>query len=89
MTHKPITYGKHAVKWMRQRRITRQEVQWVLARGLRSKALTKAGAEQRWQVEADLGRRKVRVVFIEWANEIHIVSAQYRYKHPPKGKRIK
>jgi uncharacterized DUF497 family protein len=87
MTHKPTTYGKHAAKWMRKRGITRQDVQWVLARGLRSKAPTKSGADQRWQVEGDLARRKLRVVFIELANEIHIVSAQYRYKHEPKGKR--
>jgi Domain of unknown function (DUF4258) len=87
MTHKPTTYSKHAVKQMRARTITRQEVQWVLARGRRSKARTKAGADQRWQVEADLVRRKFRVVFIESANEIHIVSAQYRYKHEPKGKK--
>jgi hypothetical protein len=87
MTHKPTIYGKHAAKMMRERGITRQEVQWVLARGLRSKARTKPGAEQRWQAEADIARRKFRVVFIERAHEIVIVSAQYRYKHEPKGKR--
>lgn len=78
MTHKPITYSDHAVKQMRIRRITRQDVQTALALGLRTKTRTDAG-EQRWKVETDIQRRKLRVVFIERANEIHIVSAQYRY----------
>jgi uncharacterized DUF497 family protein len=50
----------------------------VLARELRSKTRTDA-AEQRSMVEGDFGRRRLRGVFIERANEIHIVSAQYRY----------
>lgn len=78
MTHKPIIYSQHAADQMRIRKITRQDVQWLLARGIRSKTRTDVG-EQRWKVEGDISRRKLRVVFIERANEIEIVSAQYRY----------
>jgi hypothetical protein len=76
MTHKRITYSDHATGRLKERRITRQSVRWLLAEGIRETAETRGG-EQRWTVRGYLGKDEARVIFLERADEVHIVTVEW------------
>lgn len=76
MTPKRIIFDDHVRGRLRQRRITRQDVRFVLARGIREPATTLAGA-QRWSRRAMVRGREMRVVFIETRTDIIIVTAEW------------
>jgi uncharacterized DUF497 family protein len=62
---------------MAERGIRRKEVRWILANGNRKEARSESGDEQRWMVEGYVGNGNVRVVFIERANEIRVVTVMW------------
>ena len=73
MTHKQIRYSIHAAKRLKERHITRGDVRWLIANGLREPADTRGG-ETRWQVSAKIGKRNLYVIFIEGAAEVEVVT---------------
>ena len=73
MTHKAIRYSDHAAKMLRTRRISRADVRWIIAQGVRERADTRGG-EQRWRVSAKIGKRELYVVYIERSNELVVVT---------------
>jgi hypothetical protein len=78
MTHKAIRYSDHAAKMLRIRRISRADVRWIIARGVRARADT-GGGEQRWRVSAKIGKRELYVVYIERSNELVVVTVAEQY----------
>src|SRR6267378_2502901 len=77
VTPKQIWIGDHARKRFRARNITRQEIRWLIARGIRSTEPTLSGAPQRWSCRGYLGREEAKVVFIEDAVAITLVTAEW------------
>jgi len=75
MTHKAIVYSRHAAEMAKARRISRADVRWLIARGVRTPAPTLHG-EQRWKVVGKVGKRELGVVFIERANDILLVTVE-------------
>lgn len=74
MTPKPIEYSDHARLRLKQRRITRQQVRWLITQGLRAPSPTLAGA-QRWSCRGRPdGGRELEVIFIEDAEKITVVT---------------
>jgi hypothetical protein len=73
MTHKAIHYSNHARQRLTERRITRQQVRWVLARGVRAESPTAAGA-QRWSSRGVINSRELEVIFLEDADRIVVVT---------------
>jgi hypothetical protein len=77
MNAKRIVYTDHARRRLRRRHITRQDVRWLLARGIRTVIATK-GPTTYWQCRGYLGRRdEANVVFIEDATSQLIVSVEW------------
>lgn len=62
MVSKPIVYSRHATVRLRERRITRSDVRWLLARGIREATV---GNPQQWTVRGYLGKHEVKLLFIE------------------------
>jgi uncharacterized DUF497 family protein len=78
MTFKAIRYSRHAAKNLKRRRISRGNVRWLIARGIRQEGRTKLG-EKRWTVDGTVANRKLRVVFIERANDIEVVTVMEKW----------
>lgn len=88
MVHKAILYGDHAVPQMERRGLTRADVKWLLAQGIRTPAPTRAGAAQRWEARGYIGHREAAVIFIETATTVIIVTVEWldsEYKKEDKG----
>lgn len=77
MTLKPIVYSDHARQRLTKRQIARQDVRWVLARGIRTLSPTVAGA-QRWSCRGTPdGARELEVIFIEDAHQLTVVTTYW------------
>lgn len=75
MNAKRILYSNHARKAIRQRKITRQDVRWLLARGERSVWPSK-GPTTYWYARGIIGKREIGVLFIEDATSQLIVTVE-------------
>jgi hypothetical protein len=73
MTPKRITYSHHALTRLREHRITRYEVRWLLARGVREPLVAFHG-EPRHGRRGHISGREVLVVHLERRDEIHVVT---------------
>lgn len=76
MTNKLITYRYHAVLRMRQRGFRREDVRWLLAKGLPAE-VDDEGTEQRSARRGHLGKREAKVIFVETALRIEIVTIMW------------
>jgi hypothetical protein len=76
MSPKRIEYSSHAVQQMRARGITRPDVRWILAQGLPAEAETRRG-EQRLAKRGYLDRREAKVVYLENAERIEVVTVMW------------
>jgi hypothetical protein len=85
--NKKIIYPDHAEGQRRMREIRRADVRRALETGLRTKADTMPGKQQRWQVFAPVGNRTLWVVFIEDAEQIEIVTVQWEIPRKRRGGR--
>ncbi len=74
MSPKAIEYSDHARGRLKERGITRHQVRWVLARGVRVLSPTVAG-RQRWSCRGMTGRRTLEVIFLEDATRLLVVTA--------------
>jgi uncharacterized DUF497 family protein len=73
MTHKAVRYSDHSAKRLKTRGISRADVRWIIANGIRVRAETRGG-EQRWKVSAKIGKRELYVVYIERSNDLLVVT---------------
>jgi len=87
MTSKRIIYNARASAKMVRRRIRRTEVRWVLAQGVAVDANQRRGQEPRHAKEGEIRGRTLRVIYIERATEIEIVSPHWRQKMPKPPRR--
>jgi len=78
MTPKQIVFSDHATEQMRDREIRRSDIRWLLARGDRQMEPTLHG-QQRWSCRGYLGNREAKVVFLEDATTIIIVTIMWVY----------
>lgn len=76
MTWKRVTYSVHAARQMRLREFSRTDVQWLLAKGERTREPTRRG-EQRWGRRGYIGKDEALVVYLERPDEIHVVTVQW------------
>lgn len=76
MTPKRIEFDPHAVDDMRERRISRGDVRWLLAQGLPAEAETRGG-ETRYGRRGHLGRREAKVIYLENAERILVISVMW------------
>lgn len=75
MNAKRILYTTHARKAIRARHITRQDVRWLLARGIRE-VIPTTGPTTYWGCRGVVGTRELHVVFIEDATSQRIVTVE-------------
>lgn len=73
---KPIHYTTHAAERLKGRRITRQQVRWLLAQGVREPNHT-AGGVQRWSCRGYLGTHEAAVIFTETATAITVITVMW------------
>jgi hypothetical protein len=73
MTHKRIIYGTHVCERMLERQIGRSDVKWLLAEGVRQVEGAR-GDTTYWSRRGYLGKREAKVVYIETAAEIILVT---------------
>jgi len=78
VTYKAIVYSDHAAKMLKVRRLTRSDVRWLIARGVRGEGWSIIG-EKRLTADGKVGKRNLRLVFIERANEIEIVTVMEKW----------
>jgi hypothetical protein len=78
MTYKAIRYSDHAAKMLRTRRISRADVRWIIAKGVRQRAETRGG-QQRWKADARIGKRELYVVYIERSDDLLVVTVAEQY----------
>ena len=83
MTYKMIIIGDHAGSRLRQRGFTKGDVRWLLAKGIREPGRTRGG-EFRWTKRGIIGTREARVVYIEDAHRIELVTVEW-VGDPPEG----
>lgn len=76
MTNKLIIYRYHAVLRMRQRGFRREDVKWLLAEGLPAE-VDDEGKEQRAARRGYLGKREAKVIYVETALRIEIVTVMW------------
>lgn len=74
MTFKPIRYSDHAAKMLRIRRIGRADIRWLIARGDIAEGHSSSPSGKRWTADGKIGKRRLRVVFIERRKEIEVVT---------------
>lgn len=77
MTPKQIAYSDHAAIQRAARGIRRNDVRWLLATAPRIKADTIVGRDQRWEVRGFPGNRELRVIFIESATTLLLVTVEW------------
>ncbi len=86
MTPKLITYSDHAESRLRERGFTRQDVRALLARGIWQQESSLPGAAPRFSKRGYLGQREARVVYLEDAERVHVVTVEWTDEKPmPKG----
>jgi hypothetical protein len=56
------------------RRISRADVRWIIAQGVKQRADTRGG-EQRWSSSAKIGKRELYVIYLERPNEMVVITA--------------
>ena len=76
MIAKPIWYTDHARGQMKMRGLTRADVRFLVARGVR-KLVPSTSREQVWDARAYLRRREASVIFVESAKRYLIVTVQW------------
>jgi hypothetical protein len=76
MTPKRITYSRHALTRLKERGITRMQVRWLLARGIRESVATLHG-ERRHGRRGYIHDCEIRVVYLERSDEIHVVTVTF------------
>ena len=81
MTPKLLQYSDHAARRLRLRGITRQDVRWLLAHGIHAFEPTVAG-EQRQSRRGYLGHYEAKVVYIEDAIRILIITVEWTGEKP-------
>jgi hypothetical protein len=77
MTHKRIEYDPHAVRRMRQRGFTRQDVRTVLALGARAAEAYREGAAPRYSKRLPLRGRDAVVIYLEDAHRIYVITVEW------------
>ncbi len=77
MTHKRVQYSDHAVQRMRERRFTRQDVRWLLAKGTWEPNPTALGRETRFAKRGYIGTGEAKVVFLEDAERIEVITVEW------------
>ena len=77
MTPKQIVYGDHAEQRLRERGMRRTAVRWLLAQGVRERQPTLTGGPQRWGCRGYLGHHEARVVFVEDAHTITVITVEW------------
>ncbi len=73
MTHKRIEYSDHAAGRLPGRHITRQEVRWLLARGVRERL-----TGSYWMVRGDVGGSECHVVYLENQERVLVVTVEWK-----------
>lgn len=86
MTPKLISYSDHAVRRMQQRGFTRQDVRTLLAKGIYQRLYSLPGADARHSKRAYLGNREARVIYVEHATVIHVVTVEWTDEPPTKDR---
>ena len=81
MTPKQLHYSDHAARRLRGRGVTRQDVRWLLARGIHAFEPTFAG-EQRQSRRGYLGHYEAKVIYIENAIRILIITVEWTDEKP-------
>ena len=74
---KRVEFPDHAQDRMSLRGITRAEVRWLIARGIRTRARSLPGRDWRWSSRGFLGHREAQVVFVESRDRIEIVTVRW------------
>lgn len=77
MTYKRIEYDPHAVRRMQKRGITRADVRFLLATGLWQPEAALPGRDPRFSKRGYIGRREARVVYLENAERLYVVTAEW------------
>ena len=77
MTPKLIVYSTHATGRMVLRGISRADVRGVLATGLYEPVPTRAGGEARHAKRAYLGGREAKVVYVENATRVLVLTVEW------------
>ncbi len=72
MTPKPIGYSIHARGRLRQRRITRQQVRWLLAQGTRQPI-----GDHLYEVRGYLGKDEAKLIVREDAARVLIITVMW------------
>jgi hypothetical protein len=85
MTRLQITYDPHALKRMKSRGITRQDVQLVLAHGVYRAERSEPGAESRHSRSAVIpdhhGQHEIKVVYFARENALYVITAMFTDFH--------
>jgi hypothetical protein len=76
VTHTRIIYGAHVIERMDERGIGRSDVKWLLAEGARQAEGSRAGTTY-WSRRGYPGKQEAKVVYIETATEIILVTAEW------------
>lgn len=74
MTNKLVLYSRHAQRRMRERGIRRPEVRRMLAVGELVEAVTTGEGDRRFIREAKVRGKRARVVYVESASRIIIIT---------------
>lgn len=77
MTYKPIEYSSHAVERMELRRIKREDVRWVLARGQWRPEHSLKGRDPRFSKRGVVGGRALEVVYTEDAHRVLVITVAW------------
>ena len=85
MTAKRIEYDPHALAQMFKRGFTHRDVEGLLATGTWSLATTKPGREQRYQREGRVRDWPARVIFLENAERLYVVTVMWVWNRPDTG----
>ena len=72
MTPKPVGYTSHARRQLKARHVTRQQVRWVLARGVRESL-----GEGVYSVAGYLGKTEAKLIVREDAQRILIITVMW------------
>jgi hypothetical protein len=76
MTPKRVEYDPHFVDDARDRGFTRQDARWLLERGMDVPTVGRAG-DTRFTREGEIRGRQARLVYLENAERIYIISIQW------------
>lgn len=77
VTYKRLWYGQHARLRLRLRGIRRGEVRWLVAKGLPFSVETYGARQKRFGREGIIRGRMARVIYIESATAIEIITVHW------------